>query len=45
MSPVRSGYAGEEALKAARQWRFKPATRFGQPVAVYITIGVGFTMH
>jgi periplasmic protein TonB len=35
----------EEALKAARQWRFKPATRFGQPVAVYITIGVGFTMH
>jgi periplasmic protein TonB len=35
----------EEAIKAARQWRFKPATRFGQPVAVYVTIGVGFTMH
>lgn len=35
----------EEALKTARQWRFKPATRFGQPVAVYVTIGVGFTMH
>ena len=35
----------EEAIKAARQWRFKPATRLGQPVAVYVTIGVGFTMH
>jgi periplasmic protein TonB len=35
----------EEALEAARQWRFKPATRSGQPVAVYVTIGVGFTMH
>jgi periplasmic protein TonB len=35
----------EEALKAARQWRFKPATRSGQPVAVYVTIGVGFTMR
>jgi protein TonB len=35
----------EEAIKAVRQWRFKPATRLGQPVAVYVTIGVGFTMH
>jgi periplasmic protein TonB len=35
----------EEALKAVRQWRFTPATRMGQPVAVYVTIGVGFTMH
>lgn len=35
----------EEALKAARQWRFKPATRAGQPVAVYVTIGVGFSMR
>jgi periplasmic protein TonB len=35
----------EEAIKAARQWRFTPATRSGQPVAVYVTIGVGFTMH
>jgi periplasmic protein TonB len=35
----------EEALKAARQWRFKPATRSGQPVAVYITISVNFSMH
>jgi protein TonB len=35
----------EEAIKAARQWRFTPATRFGQPVAVYVTIGVGFNMR
>jgi protein TonB len=35
----------EEAIKAVRQMRFKPATRMGQPVAVYVTIGVGFTMH
>jgi protein TonB len=35
----------EEAIKAVRQMRFKPAIRLGQPVAVYVTIGVGFTMH
>jgi periplasmic protein TonB len=35
----------EEAIKTALQWRFKPATRLGRPVAVYVTIGVGFTMH
>jgi periplasmic protein TonB len=35
----------EEAIKAVRQWRFAPATRLGQPVAVYVTIGVGFTMR
>jgi periplasmic protein TonB len=35
----------EAAIKAVRQWRFKPATRSGQPVAVYVTIGVGFTMR
>jgi protein TonB len=35
----------EQAVKAVRQWRFKPATRLGQPVAVYVTIGVGFTMR
>jgi periplasmic protein TonB len=35
----------EEAIKTALRWRFKPATRHGQPVAVYVTIGVGFSMH
>lgn len=35
----------EEAIKAARQWRFQPGTRLGQPVAVYVKIAVGFTMR
>lgn len=35
----------EEAIRAARQWRFRPGTRFGQPVAVYVKIAVGFTMR
>jgi periplasmic protein TonB len=35
----------EEAIKAARQWRFRPGTRFGQPVSVYVKIAVGFTMR
>ena len=35
----------EEAIKAARQWRFRPGTRFGQPVAVYVKIAVGFAMR
>ena len=28
----------EEAMKAARQWRFRPGTRLGEPVPVIITI-------
>ena len=35
----------EEALKAARQWRFVPGTRFGQPVAVLVTIELTFTLR
>ncbi len=35
----------EEALRIVRQWRFKPGTRFGQPVAVQIDIAVGFNMR
>jgi TonB family protein len=35
----------EEALKAARQWRFAPGTRFGQPVAVLVTIELTFTLR
>jgi hypothetical protein len=27
-----------EAVKAARQWRFTPGTRFGEPVAVLVII-------
>ena len=35
----------EEALKAARQWRFRPGTRFGEPVAVLVTIALTFTLR
>jgi TonB family protein len=35
----------QEAMKAARQWRFRPGTRFGQPVAVLITIELMFTLR
>lgn len=34
----------EEALKAARQWRFAPGTRLGQPVAVLVTIEMTFSL-
>ena len=34
-----------EALKAARQWRFTPGTRFGQPVPVLVTIELTFTLR
>jgi TonB family protein len=33
------------ALKAVRTYRFKPATRNGQPVAVQVTIEVAFTIY
>lgn len=35
----------EEAMKAARQWRFRPGTRFGEPVAVLVTIELSFTLR
>ena len=35
----------EEALKAARQWRFAPGTRFGEPVAVLVTIALEFILR
>jgi TonB family protein len=34
-----------EAIKAARQWRFKPGMRQGQPVPVIITIELTFTLR
>ena len=33
-----------EAVKAARQWRFKPGTKNGEPVAVRIHIELTFTL-
>lgn len=35
----------QEAVKAAKQWRFQPGTRFGEPVAVLVTIELTFTLR
>ena len=35
----------DEAIKAAKQWRFMPGTRFGEPVAVLVTIELTFTLR
>jgi TonB family protein len=35
----------EEAVKAAKQWRFRPGTRLGEPVAVLVTIELTFTLR
>lgn len=35
----------QEAVKAAKQWRFRPGTRFGEPVPVLITIELTFTLR
>ena len=35
----------QEAIKAARQWRFSPGTRSGQPVPVLITIDLEFVLR
>ena len=35
----------QEAIKAAKQWRFAPGTRLGEPVPVLITIELTFTLR
>ena len=35
----------QEAIKAARLWRFVPGKRFGQPVPVIVTIELTFTLR
>ncbi len=35
----------QEAMKAARQWRFRPGMRMGEPVPVLITIELTFTLR
>ena len=35
----------EEAIRAAQQWRFAPGTRFGEPVAVLVSIELSFTLR
>jgi TonB family protein len=34
-----------EAINAARQWQFLPATRLGKPVPIRVTIEVTFTVR
>jgi len=34
-----------EAIACVRQWRFRPGTRHGKPVAVYVTIEVAFNLR
>lgn len=34
----------QEAIKAVKQWKFKPGTREGKPVAVEVTVGMTFTL-
>jgi len=35
----------EEAIKAARQWRFRPGLRLGEPVSVMVTIELSFNLR
>jgi len=35
----------QEAVKAAKQWRFVPGTRFGEPVPVLVTIELAFSVR
>ncbi|MCE2541878.1 MAG: energy transducer TonB [Acidobacteria bacterium] len=35
----------EEAIKAARQWLFDPATRFGEPVALLVSVALDFNLR
>jgi TonB family protein len=35
----------DEAMKAARQWKFSPATKEGKAVAVQVTIEITFTLR
>lgn len=35
----------EEAIKAAKQWRFVPGQRLGEPVPVWVTIELSFTLR
>jgi len=35
----------QEAIKAARLFRFKPGVRMGEPVPVLVTIELSFSLH
>jgi protein TonB len=44
MLPLPYGL-NEEAIKALKKWRFKPATMNGQPVAVQANVEVNFRLY
>ena len=35
----------QEAIRAAKQWRFRPGMRRGEPVKVLVTIEMSFTLR
>lgn len=35
----------QEAIKAAKRWRFRPGTRMGEPVSVVVSIELTFTLR
>ena len=35
----------EQAIASAREWRFRPGTRSGEPVPVLVTLEIGFTIR
>ena len=35
----------QQAIEAARKWKFKPGTRLGQPVPVLVSIELTFTLR
>jgi TonB family protein len=35
----------QQAIETARRWRFKPRTKMGEPVPVFITIELAFMLR
>jgi TonB family protein len=35
----------QQAIASAREWRFRPGTRMGEPVPVLVTLEIGFTIR
>ena len=44
---VKNGHPAlsQAAIRAARQWKFEPATLDGEPVSVYFALAVNFTLR